>query len=208
MNIPIRRAWAPNTPLLSMIEMGIDRTNPASTGLSHQKNAGNKMKDDTPQTRPKNVCPPCVMIASRQSVPSSTPRRCVTHDTPCPSRLNSTNLLLNIMCTGASSAEIIISSSAEITNGPRPPKRAAPPVSCITVSTLITFGRNNSSMVKRNSANASGTSTIVPNMRVYASRVTSPATGESTWLNTWIVLSTRNSSQSGHDTYAMTPISR
>src|SRR5664280_981029 len=78
-----RGARRPTPTLLRMMDKGMDNTNPASTGLSHQKNGGTRMKAEMPQTSPITVWPPWVRIASRQSLSSvKSPRRCVIQVTP------------------------------------------------------------------------------------------------------------------------------
>ena len=144
--------------MLSRIEIGIDRTRPASTGLSHQKNARDMMNADTPHTRPKSVCPPCVRIASRQSVPSSpAPRFCVTHDTPWPSSVKSTNFELKAMLIGASNVDSSASSDMLVNKRRLPPNRSAAAVSPSVTTRLTIFGRKISSMVNAKRVNASGT---------------------------------------------------
>ena len=109
-----QRAFCPKLTLLSKIESGIESTRPTITGLSHQKNIGHKINDDTPHTRPKTVCCQWVRIASRQSVPSSpASRRCVIQPMPCPSNVNNTNRALNIMLIGARSDEFCESARFE-----------------------------------------------------------------------------------------------
>jgi hypothetical protein len=81
-----------------------------------------RMREETPQTTPKRVCTPWVMIASRQSVPSmSAARFCATQATPWPSRVKMTNFVLKSMLIGARSIEIRVSRIALATSRPRPP---------------------------------------------------------------------------------------
>ena len=120
--IPSSRALRPNATLLRKIETGIEKTRPASTKASHAKYAGMRIIDETPQTTPKTVWNPWVMIASRQSVPSTSAALfCATQLTPWPSSVKMTNLVLKIMLIGARSMEIAASRTALATSLPRPP---------------------------------------------------------------------------------------
>ena len=148
------------------------------------------MNADTPHTRPNSVCPPCVRIASRQSVPSSSaPRFCVIHDTPWPSNVKSTNFELKAMLIGASSVESSVSASALATSRRLPPKRSAASALPSVTTTLTILGRKISSIVNAKRISDSG----------IFSAGTAASAGEITPANTWMVARIMNNNHSGDD---------
>ena len=115
------------------------------------------MREETPQTAPNTVGGPWVMMASRQSVPSSSAARFwATQPTPWPRRVKITNFVLKIMLTGARSAEPTVSSTALAATLQRPPNAAASSLRPRRTTTLANFGRNRSSIVSEKSVSASG----------------------------------------------------
>ena len=141
----------PKLTLLRKIESGIESTRPASTGLSHQKYAGTRMKRrDAPDQRRTRSATPWVRMASRQSVPSSSaPRFCATQATPWPSEREDDELRVEDHVDRREQRRAERSPAARWPRAAaRPPNRAASlAAGRARRRRSTTFGRNSSSIV-------------------------------------------------------------